>query len=399
MSINDIADRDALGVATSSDAILAVDADASAGDRLRRIVFDGSDYSFLSGKGALASPIGRVVTNTVTDGPNCAFGHSTNVIADDISTSSILGGGCTGYNNVIGGDGSVTVKTLTPNTASAVTGAHVSVVAGYDNVAGQLSSKIISDHSYTAIGGNGHNAIFGGANHVIAATAEYSMIGGGNTNSISGAGCFVSGLRNTVGGTGSISFGYDNTITHNGGYATGAAHNVTAIFAQAHGSTNNAEGNFSRAEGNFSRARAVGQQAFSGGRFTAQGDAQTSVIEMHRLTTDATITTLGVLNSTTSFQLLPNQSVVFDSLIIARDAAGTDSAAWRVAGMARRAATGTPVLVGVAVTAIAADAGAATWAVAVSADSAGGLNTRITGEAAKSIRWVQRMTLVEVLAP
>jgi len=359
---------------------------------------DGSS-KFVTGSQLKNYVLRRDVTNAAGDGPNIVLGHTANAISDDVSTSIILGGGNSSYNNVIGGDGSATVGTTTPNAMSAGTGANVSVIAGYDNVAGQLSSKIIADHSYTEIGGNGHNAIFGGANHVMRSTAEFAFIGGGNSNEVSGAGGFASGLRNTVGGQGSVSFGYDNTITEAGGYTTGAAHNVTGGYAQAHGSTCNAEAPFSRAEGSSARARTLGQQAFTGGVFAVQGDAQTSTIEMHRATTDATQMTMGIVGSSTSHQLLPNQTVAYDIIVVARDAAGTDSSAWRLTGLARRGATGTPALVGAMKTVLGVDAGAAAWDVEMSADSAGGLNTLITGEAAKTIRWVQRMTLIEVMVP
>lgn len=343
----------------------------------------------------------KVTTNAQTDGPNITLGHSSNVIAGDISTSVILGGGATAYNNVIGGDGSATINTITPNTTYPGTGAHVSVIAGYDNVAGQISSKIISDHSYTALTttGAGHNAIYGGTSHMIDGASSYSMVAGGQSNKIIGGfGSFVSGLRNEVRGTGSVAFGYDNVVTANGCVAFGTANTVNNIYARADGSTNTAAGNFSYAAGNYAHARTVSQRTFTGGRIAALGDAQISVLEMHRVTVDATTVTLGVLNSNTSHQLLINQSVAFELLIVARVAGGSDTSAWKITGMARRGASGTPVLVGTSVTVLGTDAGASVWTVTVTADSAGGLNTRITGEAGKTIRWVQRMTLAEVLA-
>lgn len=339
----------------------------------------------------------EVTTNAQTDGKNTTFGHSTNAIAGDVSTSVILGGGSTGYNNVIGGDGA-NVNTTSPNTTTTGTGAHVSVVGGYDNSAGSLSSKIISDHSKTEVGGAGHNAIYGGANHVIKSTASFAMIAGGQNNEVSGQGGFATGQRNKVGGTGSACFGYDNTLTANGTFANGAAHTVSGLYSQASGSTNTAAANFSKAEGNYAHTRTVGQQTLATGRFAALGDAQTSVIEMYKQTTDAITTTLGMLQSTTSHQLLPNQSVVFTVLLVARVVGGTDTAAWEIKGCYRRGATGTPIAVGSPIiTQLGADTGATAWTAAMSADSAGGLNVRITGEAGKTIRWVQRMTLVEVM--
>jgi len=48
---DDISDRAELGTAVSGDAILGVDASASAGDRLRRILFNGTSTNCLAGNG------------------------------------------------------------------------------------------------------------------------------------------------------------------------------------------------------------------------------------------------------------------------------------------------------------------------------------------------------------
>ena len=223
------------------------------------------------------------------------------------------------------------------------------------------------------------------------------MIAGGQTNEVSGYGGFATGIRNKIGGQGSAGFGYDNIINANGGFAVGAANTIDNIFGFAFGSTNKAAGNFSKAEGNYAHTRFVGQQTFTGGRFAALGDAQTSVMEMHKQTTTGTGTILGVIGSSTSYQLQPNQSVTFTALVVARDTAGTDTASWEIKGMARRGETGSTVPVGVVINSLGKDVGANAWQIsAVTGDSAGGLNVNIVGEAGKTIRWVQRMTLVEV---
>lgn len=342
-----------------------------------------------------------VVTNAQTDGVSTTMGHATNKIADDISTAVILGGGSTGYNNVIGGAGAATVNTVTPNDTIAGTGAHVSVVGGYDNVAGQLSSKIIADHSYTEFGtgtSGGHNAIFGGANHVAKESAKFSMIAGGQQNEVSNQYAFATGYLNKVSGQSSFASGDHNTVSGNGAKASGTTNTVSGLYAEAHGSTNTAAANFSSAKGNYANSRTVSQEAMTGGRFAALGDAQTSVMEMHKQTTDAIATTLGVLGSNTSHQLLFNQSVAFSVLLVARVVGGTDCAAWKIEGLAYRGATGNTILVGTpTITSLGVSAGASAWAVAVTGDSAGSLNVRITGEASKTIRWVQRMTISEVM--
>jgi len=340
-----------------------------------------------------------VVTNAQTDGINTKMGHATNAIADDVSTSVILGGGSTNYNNIIGGDGSLTVGTLTPNAVSAGTTANVSVVAGYDNVAGSLSSKIISDHSYTEVGGLGHNAIYGGASHVVKNTANFAIIAGGNSNVVSGGGAFVTGIRNDVGGAASCGFGQDNVVTGPYDFVTGANNVVSGSYAQAHGTYNQTVANYSKAEGYYARTSSYAQQALAGGRFTAVGDAQTSVIPLFRLTTSATVVYLGILNSNLSYMMEFNKSVSFTALVIARDAASTDSSGWEVKGVMCRGATGSSLPVGTpTITNIGASAGAATWVISsIGGDATGSINIKIAGETGKNIRWMCRLTISEVM--
>lgn len=355
-------------------------------------------------KAALSDAIGAGVAEVVevqpvAGGPNTIIaGHAANAIASDVERSIILGGGTSTYNNVVGGDGA-NVDTTTPNTTQTGTGAHVSLVGGYDNSAGQLSSKIISDHAKTEPGGSGHNAIYGGSGHVVKSTAAWSIVAGGIDNVMQGIYSLVSGARNTVSGTSSAAFGADSTVSSNYSFALGTGNTVSGIGAVAYGSTNTAAGHYGAATGNFAHSRFASQRAHTAGRFAALGDAQVSDMQMHKATTDATTTTLGIILSSTSYQLQPNQSAAFEALIVARVAGGTDTAAWKVTGCYRRGATGTPAAVGTpTITSLGADAGAATWAVAMSSDSAGGVNVRITGEVGKTIRWVQRVSFSEVIA-
>lgn len=353
--------------------------------------------------GGTATPVlVHKVTNASTNGPNVTIGglNTGAAISSDVSNSVILNPGSTGYNNIVGGDGALTVDTVTPNVVITGTGANVSVVGGYDCVAGQLSSKIISDHSYTEYGtgtSQGHNAIYGGAGHVIKESANFSMIGGGKDIIVGGAGSFATGITNVANGIGSFVSGALTTVSGNYSAAHGTGHTVSGVGCWAHGSINTAAQNFSSATGNFSHARFVGQQAHTAGRFAVTGDAQTSVLQMHRATTDATTVTLGMLGGNTAYQLQPNQSGIFKVQLVAREVGSTNTAAWEITAAYSRGATGSPVAIGTAtVTAIGASAGAATWVAGITTDSIGGINVRITGEVGKTIRWVQRFTAAEV---
>ena len=62
---DDVSDRPPLGTATNSDALLGVDASATAGSRLKRILFNGNPGSFLSGDGTWITPnAGGIITET-----------------------------------------------------------------------------------------------------------------------------------------------------------------------------------------------------------------------------------------------------------------------------------------------------------------------------------------------
>jgi hypothetical protein len=348
------------------------------------------------GSSSVADSIPNVIATAT--GPNTIIpGHSSNAIATDVERSVILGGGTTGYNNVIGGDGEF-VNSTTPNTTTLGTGAHVSVVGGYDNSAGQLSSKIISDHSKTQVGGQGHNAIYGGAINTITADAAFAGIFAGKETTVSAFYAFASGYRNTVSGQSGRASGDNNTVSGAGAGADGTTNTASGGYSYAHGTTNSATALYSRAYGAYAKARTSGQVSHSTGRFAANGDQQTSVLEMGKRTTDATITTLGYVGGNNSHALEANQSAAFSILLVARAEGGTDTAAWKIEGVLRRGASGTPVYVGTpTVTLLGADAGAATWAAEMGTGSDGGINVRITGEAGRAIRWVQRMTLVEVV--
>lgn len=340
----------------------------------------------------------EVVTNAQTDGANSIFGHSTNKIADDVSASVILGGGSTNYNNVIGGDGA-NVGTTIENTITTGTGAHVSVVGGYDNSAGSLSSKIISDHSKTEVGGNGHNAIYGGANHIAKSTASFAMIAGGQNNEVSGYGGFVTGIRNICSGQGSAVFGTNNECQLSGGFIAGATNVIKSLYGTCFGSTNTIEtaSNFASVFGNYGVARHVGQHVLTAGRIAKNGDAQTSVMEMHKQTTNGTGTALGVLGSMSGYKLQPNQSAAFKALLIGRDNNSTDCASFEVKGLATRGATGNSVIVNSTITSLGASEGASAWRIsAVNGASDGGVNIYVVGEEGKTINWVMRMELVEV---
>ena len=346
----------------------------------------------------------EVVTNANgSDGPNLTLGSVANrrgsVIADDVAVSVILNPGAgAGQNNIIGGDGAATVGTATPNTTVAGTNASVSVVGGYDNVAGSLSSKIISDHSYTEVGGDGHNAIYGGANNIARTAASYAGIFAGYLSEVAGAYAFVTGYRNK-GRAQSVSVtGNDNDVSGTGSTADGSYNVVSGAYSAAVGNRNVVTGGYGRADGQYAKTRDAYQQAFAPGQFTKAGDAQTSVYIIKRVTTTDALAPLGIGGGSVGPLIDVDVSVAFSALVIARHEGGSDTAAWKVEGVLRRGASGAPVVIGTpAITSMGSDTGTTGWAVSsVTGGSTGGLNLNVKGDVTRPVRWVARVTTVEV---
>ena len=125
-----------------------------------------------------------------------------------------------------------------------------------------------------------------------------------------------------------------------------------------------------------------------------------AMVDWYGDTTDATATDL-LLGGTASQRcvLLNNSAFMFSMQIIAAVTAGGDTASWTITGAIKRGANAAATaLVGVpAVVSTGQDVGAATWAVAVTADTTNGaLKFTVTGAAATTIRWNATATLSEV---
>jgi hypothetical protein len=132
----------------------------------------------------------------------------------------------------------------------------------------------------------------------------------------------------------------------------------------------------------------------SGATFAGAGDAQFSVWQPRVTTSNATATELGLDGSTTYLTIPASRTLAFTiKLAAARTDATGDRAAWSaIQGGITRDSSGNCRLLGSvtgAGTTTLSDAGAATWSVAVTADTANNrLAITVTGEASKTIRWL-----------
>ena len=131
---------------------------------------------------------------------------------------------------------------------------------------------------------------------------------------------------------------------------------------------------------------------------------QTAILAIGRQTTDATATRLtsdaSSTGSTTNQVILPNNSAYFfKGTVVAGVTGGGDTKGWTIEGVIKRGANAaSTALVGTAmVTSAYADVGAATWAIAVTADTTnGGLAITFTGQAATTIRAVCQISTTEM---
>lgn len=266
-------------------------------------------------------------------------------------------------------------------------------VPAHNVIAGGIGNRIGADdraNQGSFIGGGANNTIEGGSS----SSGPTAVIGGGNNNTVSGAkGVIGGGEINTIGGSASygvICGGYGNSIPE--GYS--------AIVLG--GSENIAQGNYSQAGGQRGKATKHGQRAFASEFFASLGDAQAADYNLMRVTTNATPAELYLDNGSFRLTLAQYQTLVFRALLGACTqgalSGGGHVAGWEVAGIISRGPSGAITFIGApAITPMGASVGAAAWAISVSANSTfNALVFTVTGEAAKTIRWLATLRAAEL---
>jgi hypothetical protein len=213
-----------------------------------------------------------------------------------------------------------------------------------------------------------------------------SAVLGGGTDGTSLSGSTASGIC-------AVAMGFINTASGN---------NSTVMGRQSI-----ANGNRSTAIGAFATTRGIQGNTVFSPCFTpissSGGVSQTALLVLARQTTDATATALTSDTSaagTGNQVILPNNSAYFfRGEVISGKTAGGDTKGWTIEGVIKRGANAaSTALVGIpTVTSTYADLGAATWDIAVTADTTnGGIRVTFTGQAATTIRTVCRIFTVEM---
>ena len=355
-----------------------------------------------------------------------------NVIAGGFTNSGTSGTFVTQQNSTMNGTTAVTLATTNANikVGQLITGTSIQTfpatyVAAISGTSLTLSQAASGSSTSTLSFYTPHGVVVGGGNNQ--ATGAYSFIGGGgdagtaaNKNTASGDWSFVGGgWKNTASGAGSVVVGGGN---NNGSPFANLASGVSSFIGAGVGNTASGANSFIGAGySNFANADyssiigavfgatrgIVGNQvsvACNNPMGTgSSGTQQTALLVLARQTTDATPT---ILTSTTASAgnfnqvILPNNSAYyFRGEVVAGVTGGGNTKGWTIEGVIKRGSgVGTTALVGSpTVTSLYADAGAATWTIAVTADTTnGGLAVTFTGQAATTIRCVAQIRTTEM---
>ena len=240
-------------------------------------------------------------------------------------------------------------------------------------------------------------AVVGGSGNIAATSngGRAAVIGGSLNKAINGSAVVVGGNSNTADATfAGVLAGQSNSATGSNavviGGLQGLANNTnSAVVGGANGTARSIVGN-------------LVTPASSNPIQSARGIQQLGTLLLGRQTTDATATALCSNNSAAGTQnqvILPNNSAYFfRGEVISGKTGGGDAKGWTIEGVIKRGANAaSTTLVGVTVTSMYADLGAATWTIAVTADTTnGGLRVTFTGQAATTIRTVCQIRTTEM---
>jgi hypothetical protein len=291
----------------------------------------------------------------------------------------------------------------------AASGADSAIAGGWGNNAGAQYSFIGGGQSNTA-STNTHATVCGGNSNT--ASGLYALVGGGARNTASGNHATIAGGVDCVANTTSATVGGGNTnqATANSSTVCGGAVNTASAFdaVVAGGATNIANAESSAIPG--------GRRGTTRGIIgcfvvpacnipiaDVAGVTQSALLLLGRETTNATATVLasnGSAAAATNQVTLPNNSAYsFSGEVIAGVTGAGNSARWTIDGAIKRGANaGTTTMIGTPTVVMSHfDAGAATWVVAVTADTTNGaITVTVTGAAATTIRWVAKIETTEM---
>ena len=277
----------------------------------------------------------------------------------------------------------------------------------YNTISGGLNNQLAGNTDYGFIGGGssngitnvggsaGNNAICGGGSNIISSAFFNNYIGGGNANTIS-AGAYATISGGTINSVSGVSASI-------GGGSTNTASSLSATIPG--GTSVTADGSYSHASGYRSHTLGMyGVRVYASGYYAASEYAQDIDLIVRATTTDATQATLtsdaAAASTTNQLVLLNSSAYQVEGQVIARQNTTGDCSAWKFSALVKRGANAaaTAIVGSVTTTAVANDTNAATWALAVDADTTNGaLRVQFTGEAAKTIRTTCTLHVVQTV--
>lgn len=207
------------------------------------------------------------------------------------------------------------------------------------------------------------------------------------------------GYRNTSTGLYSIAYGNSNTSSADYSVALGSNNTSSQAGAFTAGELCTASGYYSTALGNRASAYLWGQLAHQGNYISVVGDSQYSRLTSREQTTDATATEMSLAHENYLERIVvpSGKSWRFTIEIVGKNTSNGDTFAATYVGAIKRVGSTTSLIGSVTERDKVNDAGASTWAVAVTADDTNeALKIEVTGEAAKTINWCAVVHLTEV---
>lgn len=328
---------------------------------------------------------------TVTETPTAAITVGQGVFGVGVTagtTISSLGtgtGGAGTYNLSI----SQTVSTATQMTSRYGTALYAQVTAESGGTGAANIGIALSPKGTGAITAQVPDGTTAGGNARGANSVDLQTLRNTNTQVASGIGSVI------LGGNGNAST-IDYATVLGGQYNT-----VSSYYSSTIGGYNNkVSGQFSTATGAYGVADKRNQIVVGLLQFTTPGDMQYSSLGFAGATTNATITEIFLGNAANARATIPNNTTwAADIDIVARSSGGTENAYFKRRLLIQKGTTAaSTALVGsVELVSTIVSTGASTWAVTLSADTTNGsLKLEVTGIAATNIRWVAKVSLVEV---
>jgi hypothetical protein len=340
------------------------------------------------GKNAVDLQSYRVDATEVASGENSTIGGGAFNIASGFG--SAVGGGAgnivsKSYSTVGGGadnTASGAESTIGGGLQNTANRQYSTVGGGVQNTANSIESTIGGGNDNTA---NGGTSTIGGGWHNVAG-GGWSTIGGGMQNTASasnstvggGGGNSASNISSTVGGGNSnIASGENSTIS--GGYLNRANSEQSTISG-----------------GYYAVTDKYGQNAYASGRFTSNGDAQTSLFVVRNETTDDSWTELYLDGTDATERMLLNDQDIwtFRALVVGGSDDHTHYASYEITGFIER--HGGYINIRGVTTTVIYETSSSYDAIGALLGGTWGLGIIVKGDAAVTMRWVARVEVAQL---